>query len=57
MAMLIDPLQLRTPIAAFNGGVFVTPDMSIIDERVLPAEVARSTVEIITRNGMDALDL
>ena len=53
MAMLIDPLQLRTPIAAFNGGVFVTPDMSIIDERVLPAEVARRAVEIITRNGMD----
>jgi Cof subfamily protein (haloacid dehalogenase superfamily) len=53
MAMLIDPLGLRTPIAAFNGGVFVAPDMTVMEERVLPADVARRTVEIIARNGMD----
>src|ERR1700722_6116279 len=53
MAMLIDPLQLRTPIAAFNGGVFVKPDMTIMEERVLPAQVARRAVKIITRNRMD----
>jgi Cof subfamily protein (haloacid dehalogenase superfamily) len=53
MAMLIDPLELRTPVAAFNGGVFVKPDMTIIEERVLPAEVARRAVEVISRNGMD----
>src|ERR1700731_4082452 len=53
MAMLIDPLGLRTPIAAFNGGVFVAPDMSVVEERVLPADVARRAVEIISRNGMD----
>jgi Cof subfamily protein (haloacid dehalogenase superfamily) len=53
MAMLIDPLGLRTPIAAFNGGVFVTPDMSVIEQRVLPADVARRAVEIISRNRMD----
>jgi hypothetical protein len=51
--MLIGPLRLRTPIAAFNGGVFVKPDMTIIEERVLPAEVARRAVEIISRSGMD----
>jgi Cof subfamily protein (haloacid dehalogenase superfamily) len=53
MTMLIGPLRLRTPIAAFNGGVFVKPDMTIIEERVLPAEVARRAVEIISRSGMD----
>ncbi len=53
MAMLIDPLRLRTPVAAFNGGVFVEPDMTIMEERVLPAEVARRAVEIISRNRMD----
>jgi Cof subfamily protein (haloacid dehalogenase superfamily) len=53
MAMLIDPLGLRTPIAAFNGGVFVAPDMSVVEERVLPADVAKRAVEIIARNGMD----
>jgi Cof subfamily protein (haloacid dehalogenase superfamily) len=53
MAMLIDPLGLRTPIAAFNGGVFVAPDMSVVEKRVLPADVTRRAVEIISRNGMD----
>ena len=33
MAMLIDPLALRTPIAGFNGGVFVKPDLSVIEPR------------------------
>jgi Cof subfamily protein (haloacid dehalogenase superfamily) len=53
MAMLIDPLGLRTPIAAFNGGVFVAPDMSVVEKRVLPADVTRRAVEIISSNGMD----
>jgi Cof subfamily protein (haloacid dehalogenase superfamily) len=53
MAMLIDPLGLRTPVAAFNGGVFVTPAMGMIAERVLPADVARRAVETISRNRMD----
>src|ERR1700681_1302385 len=52
MAMLIDPLELRTPVAAFNGGVFVKPDMTIMEERVLPAQVARRAVEVISRSGM-----
>ncbi|MEA2910137.1 MAG: hypothetical protein QOJ15_2218 [Bradyrhizobium sp.] len=53
MAMLIDPLGLRTPVAAFNGGVFVAPDMSVIEQRVLPADVATRAVETISRNRMD----
>jgi len=53
MAMLIEPLALQTPIAGFNGGIFVNPDMTIMAEHVLPADVAESAVEIILRNGMD----
>jgi len=41
MAMLIGPLALRTPIAGFNGGIFVKPDMSVIEEHVLAADVAK----------------
>jgi Cof subfamily protein (haloacid dehalogenase superfamily) len=53
MAMLIAPLALRTPIAGFNGGIFVKPDMTVIAEHVLPADVAKRAVDVITRNGMD----
>jgi Cof subfamily protein (haloacid dehalogenase superfamily) len=53
MAMLIDPLALRTPVAGFNGGIFVKPDMTIMTEHVLPAGVARRTIEVILHHGMD----
>jgi hypothetical protein len=53
MTMLIDPLALRTPIAAFNGGIFVKPDMTVIAEHVLAADIARRAVEVIGRNEMD----
>src|ERR1700736_22051 len=53
MAMLIDPLALRTPVAGFNGGIFVKPDMTIMEEHVLVADVARRAVDVILRNGMD----
>ena len=54
MAMLIDPLALRTPVAGFNGGIFVKPDMTIMAEHVLAADVARRTMEVILHHGMDA---
>jgi Cof subfamily protein (haloacid dehalogenase superfamily) len=53
MAMLIDPLALRTPIAGFNGGIFVKPDMTIMEEHVLAADVATRALEVILRNGID----
>ena len=54
MAMLIDPLALRTPIAGFNGGIFVKPDMTIMEEHVLAADAAKRALEVILDNGMDA---
>jgi Cof subfamily protein (haloacid dehalogenase superfamily) len=53
MAMLIDPLALQTPIAGFNGGIFVEPDMTIMEEHVLAPSVARRALEFILRNGLD----
>ena len=53
MAMLIEPLALRTPIAGFNGGIFVKSDMTVIEEHVLAADAARRTIEIILDHGMD----
>ena len=53
MQMLIEPLNLTGPIAAFNGGVFVRPDMSIIEQHFLPADVARRVVESLEWHGLD----
>ena len=53
MQMLIEPLGLTTPIAAFNGGLFVRNDLSVIEQRVLGREAVETTVEIITANKLD----
>ena len=54
MAMLIDPLALQTPIAGFNGGVFVKPDLSVIESHRLDPAVAKQTLTLIVDQGLDA---
>ena len=53
MSMLIEPLNLTTPIAAFNGGVLVNRDMSVIEQRVIPEELV---VPVAKLNGSFDLD-
>lgn len=53
MAMLAEPLGLDTPIAAFNGGVMVQPDMTVIEQRTLPAGLVPSIAEQIGSFGLD----
>jgi Cof subfamily protein (haloacid dehalogenase superfamily) len=53
MAMLIEPLALDTPIAGFNGGQFVRPDLSIIEERRLPPSIAKAAIDLIVEHGLD----
>ena len=36
MSMLVEPLAITTPIAGFNGGMFVQPDMTPIEVKALP---------------------
>jgi Cof subfamily protein (haloacid dehalogenase superfamily) len=47
MAMLVEPLALRTPVAAFNGGLLVEPDMAVIEERAIPGELVAPTLELL----------
>ncbi len=53
MEMLIAPLALTTPIAAFNGGMFVNPDLSVIEQRVLQADVIEPAMETMRKHGLD----
>lgn len=54
MAMLLDALRLDTPVAGFNGGLFVKPDLTILKQQTLPADAAQSTLELIRGHGLDA---
>src|ERR1700685_4510670 len=53
MSMLVEPLQLTTPIAGFNGGVFVRPDMSVIEQQVIPDDVTPTVIEVLGTHGLD----
>lgn len=53
MAMLIEPLDLTTPIAAFNGGLIVNRDMSVIEQRVLPEDLVRPVSDLFGSYKLD----
>lgn len=54
MQMLIAPLKLEHPIAAFNGGMFVQPDLTtVLEQRTLPLAVAREVVDHLLHANLD----
>ena len=52
MEMLVEPLRLETPIAAFNGGLIVNPDMTVIERRVLPEDLIRPLSQLMESFGL-----
>ena len=54
MQTLIEPLALDTPIAAFNGGLIVQPDMSVIEQKVIPEDLVPAIVAMLDTSGLDA---
>jgi Cof subfamily protein (haloacid dehalogenase superfamily) len=55
MAMLIEPLKLDEPIAAFNGGVLIQPDLTTVTrQNFLSPDVVKQTVKLILDHKLDA---
>jgi Cof subfamily protein (haloacid dehalogenase superfamily) len=53
MAMLFEALDLDTPIAGFNGGLLIKRDLTIIEQKTVPADVAARSVELIRDHKLD----
>jgi Cof subfamily protein (haloacid dehalogenase superfamily) len=54
MAMLVDPLKLDQPLAAFNGGVITKPDLTtIVRENFLPRAMVEKIIQIILDHKLD----
>jgi hypothetical protein len=53
MSMLIDPLDVQTPIAAFNGGLLVDRDMAVIEQHTIAAELVAPTIALLKDHGLD----
>lgn len=52
-AMLAGPLRVKAPIGAFNGGAILNPDLSIIEETLVPAEAAREALAAFAEFRLD----
>jgi Cof subfamily protein (haloacid dehalogenase superfamily) len=54
MAMLIDPLKMDEPLAAFNGGVIIQPDLkTVLRQNVLSPDVVKQAVQLILDHKLD----
>jgi Cof subfamily protein (haloacid dehalogenase superfamily) len=53
MSMLIEPLGIDTPLAAFNGGLFVNPDMSVIEQQVIPTQLVQPAIDLMRSFGLE----
>ncbi len=54
MAMLVEPLRVRTPIAAFNGGELVSPeDMAVIEQHTIPDALLAPIVSLLGDHDLD----
>ena len=53
MKALIDELRLRHPIAAFNGGLLVRPDLSVVHEYLVAGQAAKSVIDILAAGTLD----
>ena len=47
MEMLVEPLALRTPLAAFNGGLVVEPQMEVLEERTVPEGLVSPAIDLL----------
>jgi Cof subfamily protein (haloacid dehalogenase superfamily) len=54
LRMFVEPLDLTIAMAAFNGGVIVRPDLSVVDEKPLPVDIPGQVIDTIRAHGLEA---
>jgi Cof subfamily protein (haloacid dehalogenase superfamily) len=50
--MLVKPLEISTPLAAFNGGLFAHPDMSVIEQQAISDDLTPSVIDLLADHEM-----
>ncbi|HEY2571099.1 MAG TPA: Cof-type HAD-IIB family hydrolase [Solirubrobacteraceae bacterium] len=53
MQMLVEPLALSLELAAFNGGLFARPDMTVIEQRSIDPALVSQIVALIGEHQLD----
>jgi Cof subfamily protein (haloacid dehalogenase superfamily) len=53
LRMMIEPLRLTLPFGGYNAGTIVEPDLSIVEQKLIPPDAAREAVGTFQRHGID----
>jgi Cof subfamily protein (haloacid dehalogenase superfamily) len=53
MKMLVDALDLSEPISAFNGGVVINVDYSVVASHCVTSDLAAEVIRLIGEHGLD----
>jgi Cof subfamily protein (haloacid dehalogenase superfamily) len=51
--MLVAPLAIDTPIAAFNGGIMVDKNLQVLEQQVIPGDLVPAVVEHMKSFDLD----
>lgn len=47
--MLVETLGLTLPIGVFNGGAIVQPDLSVLEQHLVPAAATRCSIDVLSQ--------
>jgi Cof subfamily protein (haloacid dehalogenase superfamily) len=53
LRMLIEQLQLKQPLGGYNAGAIVQPDLSVIEQELVPPDAAEQAVGLFRQHGVD----
>jgi Cof subfamily protein (haloacid dehalogenase superfamily) len=53
MRFLIEPLQIKLPVGAFNGSCIVDPELNPIERHLIPESAARRCIDLLDEFGAD----
>jgi Cof subfamily protein (haloacid dehalogenase superfamily) len=53
LRMLVEPLDLRLPMGAYNGGALVMPDLTVLEQRLLSPDAARESIALLRSFAVD----
>lgn len=53
LGMLIEQLELTQPVAGFNGGVFVSPDMEVLERNQVDPALVQPVIGTMRSAGLD----
>ncbi len=52
LSMLIDPLNLSTPMGGFNGGLIVDTKLRALAQLTIKAEIVGAIIDVLSSNGL-----